>query len=384
MEIRRLGERFEALCGELFVAIGYEIETQWSPVGSRSRSADIHASRQEESLVVDTKVVPANPPSLRELRDVVARSKAILSIVDSSSTHLVVVSCIVEPAHREWLERDFKIDIWDREQIDLELRRLRGKRVRLTNRFKQFFDELAGVEEIGEAARGLSERSIQSGSVGSPGFSEPTGDYLEFGEAGLGFSEEGPLEGDALRDKLRGTRAGRDDAKAYEALVEEIVTYLFGDYLVDPRAQSRTEDGLDILDLVYRVRAGHPFWDTLTRDFRTRAIIFECKNYSDGITPSQIYSTERYVNAAALRSVCFLVSRTVPHENAELAAFGAMREGGKLFVLLHDTHLEQMLAIRQAQRQLQAKEGSPVRDFANDPSEILDQAIYDFLTRMGR
>ncbi|MER9544682.1 hypothetical protein NKI72_21780 [Mesorhizobium sp. M0437] len=162
------------------------------------------------------------------------------------------------------------------------------------------------------------------------------------------------------------------------------MNYLFGDYLVDPRPQSRTEDGLDILDLVYRVRAGHPFWDTLTRDFRTRAIIFECKNYSDGITPGQIYSTERYVNAAALRSVCFLVSRAVPHENAELAAFGAMREGGKLFVLLHDAHLEEMLAIRQTQRQLQAKEGSPVRDFANDPSEILDQAIYDFLTRMGR
>ncbi len=132
------------------------------------------------------------------------------------------------------------------------------------------------------------------------------------------------------------------------------------------------------------MRPGHPFWDTLTRDFRTRAIIFECKNYSEGITPSQIHSTERYVNVGALRSVCYLVSRKEPHQNAELAAFGAMREGGKLFVLLHDKHLEQMLDIRQTQLRRETAEGAMRRDFGNDPAEILDQVIYEFLTHVSR
>ncbi|MBZ9673480.1 hypothetical protein [Mesorhizobium sp. ES1-3] len=301
-----------------------------------------------------------------------------MSLVDQAGSHVVIVSCNVEPGHLAWAQSNFRIRVWDRRQLEEELNRLPSGHTGLMGRFAKFFHEVAEVEYVGELARNIAE---------TPYSLEAETGRLSVSGAPASFTagKEDPLyEGTRLRNKLAAIPPGREHAKAYEAVIQEIVFYLFGRFLVDPKPQSRTEEGLDILDIVYRVRAGHPFWDTLTRDFRTRAIIFECKNYSDGITPNQIYSTERYVNVSALRSVCFLVSRKEPQENAELAAFGAMREGGKLFVLLHDKHLAEMLDIRQTQVRQETDAGTPVRDFSNDPSEVLDQVIYDFLTRVAR
>ncbi|AZO09717.1 hypothetical protein EJ074_11845 [Mesorhizobium sp. M3A.F.Ca.ET.080.04.2.1] len=380
MEIRKLGEEFENLCDELLRAMGYTTTKNWRPIESWPQAADILALSNDERLSIDTKVVPANPPTLSELRDNVARSKALLSLVDQAGSHAVMLSCNVEPEHRGWAENNFAIKVWDRTHLVRELGRLAPEHTELTNRFVAFFRDLAGVEYVSDLARNFAVDAAQPHRLEA----ETGRIKLTGGEATFGTVGDPAREGRRLRKRLAGLRPGLDDAKAYEALVQEIVFYLFGDYLVDPRPQSRTQDGLDILDIVYRVRAGHPFWDTLTRDFRTRAIIFECKNYKEGITPAQIYSTERYVNVGALRSVCFLLSRKEPHEHAELAASGAMREGGKLFVLLHDKHLEQMLDIRQTQLRREAETGASDRDFANDPSEVLDQVIYDFLTRVSR
>lgn len=379
MEVRRLGEEFVRLCEELIRAKGYTTTLDWRPTAGWPQAADILANSKEDRLSIDTKVVPSNPPSLSELRDTVARSKALLSLVDQAGSHVVILSCTVEPEHLLWAQRNFAIQVWDRTHLEQELHSLTHRHIGLKKRFQKYFKELAEVEYVGALARGFAETPYHLEA--DTGRLTISGGQVTFG----GAARQDPAnEGERLRKKLAALPPGRDSAKAYEAVIQEIVFYLFGDFLVDPRPQSRTEDGLDILDIVYRVRAGHPFWDTLTRDFRTRAIIFECKNYSEGITPNQIYSTERYVNVGALRSVCFLVSRKDPQENAELAAFGAMREGGKLFVLLHDKHLAEMLDIRQTQLRREMEIGTPNRDFANDPSEILDQVIYDFLTRVGR
>jgi hypothetical protein len=54
-----------------------------------------------------------------------------------------------------------------------------------------------------------------------------------------------------------------------------------------------------------------------------------------------------------------------------------MREAGKLFVFLSDDDLVQMIKMKDAQLQAGGGEG-------NDPTEVLDQKIYDFIARILR
>ena len=65
-------------------------------------------------------------------------------------------------------------------------------------------------------------------------------------------------------------------------------------------------------------------------------MIFEFKNYSEKITQKEIYTTERYLYAKALRSVAIIVSANGYEENAYWAAKGSLRENGKL-IMLFDT-----------------------------------------------
>jgi hypothetical protein len=185
----------------------------------------------------------------------------------------------------------------------------------------------------------------------------------------------------SLCTELRQLKPGRATARAYEKLMERILEYLFGEYLLDPQPQRRQEDSLSILDITYRIRPSHSFWDTLTRDFRARVIVFEFKNYKNPIRSMQIYSTERYIHVGALRPVCFLISRKSPHKHAMNAALGAMRESGKLLVLLSDDDICKMLDLRDAQLRISA---SNEEYFQNDPTIVLDQRIYQVLSTMPR
>ncbi len=251
MEVRRLGEEFEKLCDELLRAIGYSTELQWRPAPEWPQAADILAYGKGDRLAIDLKVVPSNPASLSDLRDTVARSKALLSLVDRAGNHVVMLSCTAEPDHLIWAESTFAIKVWDRVFIERELRRLSSKHADLKKRFKKFFGDLAEVEKVGETARALAEEQGAYVLKAETGVFRLSGGSVNF----VGAARHDPEhEGDRLRKKLAALPPGREDAKAYEALVQEIVFYLFGEFLVDPRPQSRTEDGLDILDLVYRVR----------------------------------------------------------------------------------------------------------------------------------
>ncbi len=96
--------------------------------------------------------------------------------------------------------------------------------------------------------------------------------------------------------------------KEYEVLCQQVFAYVFDPYLYDFRRQVETTDGANRYDFICRIKSGNGFWDSVRGDFRTRAILFECKNYSDQITADQVYSTERYLFSTALRTVCFLIS----------------------------------------------------------------------------
>jgi hypothetical protein len=144
---------------------------------------------------------------------------------------------------------------------------------------------------------------------------------------------------------------------------------LFDPHLYGFESQVETSDGANRYDFICRIKPGDPFWDAIKMDFRTRSILFECKNYSEPITADQIYSTERYLFSRALRSVCLLISRLNSDDSAKRAAQGTMRESGKLILLVCNADLIRMLRLK-AQNE--------------NPTEILDEMIWDFIIRLPR
>ena len=131
---------------------------------------------------------------------------------------------------------------------------------------------------------------------------------------------------------------GRPTFTKYEELCYKLLKNAFSDDLALWREQQKSNKDLYRFDLLCRIKDGNQktFWSILERYFNSKYVIFEFKNYSEKITQKEIYTTERYLYAKALRSVAIIVSANGYEENAYWAAKGSLRENGKL-IMLFDT-----------------------------------------------
>lgn len=357
-DIRRYYLDFEALVAQVLEELNYEVEL----ASRRKRSDSIHeidiVARLPDGAVLPVEVKFFSRVTLARLRDdssLTARLKQFAS----KSRPLLVYSSDIEPSRRVWAQEEFQIEVWDR-SILLGKAGLRT-RAALEQLFAQYEESRAA-----KPAPATPDLGMISAPAPEP---QPTPEPLP------------APKGKHLKARLRAIDAGRKDAKDYEAVCKDIIEYLFGDDLRDVRSQKRTTDGVNIYDLIYRVRPKHRFWTTLTRDFRARVVLFECKNYGKPIGAAQVFTTERYLSASALRPICFVLTRKPAHRHAVQAASGAMRETGKLLVFLSDVDIEQMLDAKDAQ----LKEGGSAQEMEdNDPTEVLDQAVYDFIAGIPR
>jgi hypothetical protein len=170
------------------------------------------------------------------------------------------------------------------------------------------------------------------------------------------------VKGEELCEELKNIACGRDNWRDYELKCQEVLEYLFEEDLSLWEQQARTDDGLSRFDLVCRIASRDDYWKSLVSSFNTRFVLFEFKNYCDLIKQNQIYTTERYLFNKALRSVGFIISRNGASENAIIAAKGALKEHGKLILILSDTDICNMLKLKD-------KDDSP-NDYL---SEILDR-----------
>ncbi|WP_443970413.1 hypothetical protein [Sphingobium sp. CR28] len=124
------------------------------------------------------------------------------------------------------------------------------------------------------------------------------------------------------------------------------------------------------MDIIARlVPTENPFWSSLASDFRTRYVIFEFKNYSDPISQDQIYTTEKYLFTAALRSVAIIVARNGASESARKARRGSLREQGKLILCIGMDQLCEMLR---------------KRDGGGDPTDHLYEQLDELLMTIAR
>lgn len=132
---------------------------------------------------------------------------------------------------------------------------------------------------------------------------------------------------------------------AYENNCTEALKILFQKDLTLWNEQKKSNADLYRFDLICKIRDEQtsPFWNFIQTFFNTKYIIFEFKNYSEQITQSEVYTTEKYLYAKALRSVAILISCQGTNENANKAIRGILRESGKLIISISNLDMMNML-----------------------------------------
>lgn len=186
------------------------------------------------------------------------------------------------------------------------------------------------------------------------------------------FAQMESEEATRFLNDLRCLRKGKTHWRSYEQLCENILKFLFDDQLKSWKRQHGTDDGSNRFDLICqmtRTEKTTAFWDFLQTNFQSRYVLFEFKNYSRKIKQPQILSTEKYLFAQSLRKAAIILSRSGADAGAHAVAKGALRENGKLILVVCDDHIKRML---------EAKING------DEPSEILLEAADDFLMSIER
>lgn len=152
-----------------------------------------------------------------------------------------------------------------------------------------------------------------------------------------------PSRGKKISDEVSLVKAGKDGASAFEKICAKALQYIFEDDLTAWLEQPVSDTGLNRYDMIARIVSIEGFWTALVQDYRTRYVIFEFKNYEKPIKQTQIYTTEKYLYPAAMRSTAIILSREGADDNALAATRGALRESGKLILNISVAELKEML-----------------------------------------
>jgi hypothetical protein len=257
---------------------------------------------------------------------------------------MLVVSCLVPPELRTRLEEKFSLTIIDRSEL---------------------LAWITGIPELLDALSALLDPTPSELEA------QPTRRALEdvdaryLGPAG----EPEDSRGTDLCTQLRELKRGKTTWAAYETICEGVLRYLFSNDLQGWHKQKSTDDGLNRFDYVCRIRPTTDFWQFVVQHLDSRYAVFEFKNYAEKIKQGQILTTEKYLLERGLRRVAVVFSRLGADANATRMARGAMREQGKLILVLSDEDVCKMLHMKER---------------GEDPSDFLFETADNFLLALAR
>lgn len=265
---------------------------------------------------------------------------------------LLIVSSVVPRAIKEQL-KEKGIILWDRSNIANFL--LAVNRDDLLVDLGQFITESQQGIDTSYPYEDIDEDTSQ--------------DPLSYFSSNLPQTAQPLNKGELLITELNEIPLGKPGWSSFERKCIEMLKYLFDADLSVWDAQVRTDDSLSRYDLISRIVAMDDFWRTLVQSFNSRYILFEFKNYIDPLPASQIYTTERYLYPKALRAVSMIIARKGASLNAVSAAKGALRENGKLILILNQEDLEEMLRRK---------------DRGDSPSDYLSDKLDEHLISLSR
>lgn len=332
---------FEDLVRRILEANNFYVSFH-SPRGERG--FDLLGNMGRETWAIEVKYyrTARAQPSLIDAAAARLSSNGIYSGIQKG---MLIVSCIIPPEFREALEDKYSITFVD--QVDLRV---------WCASFPDLAEELDAILEINpsepQSAHPLRDKPTQR--------SKYLGD----------FSPQPPdTKGTELCLELRSITKGKRSWAKYEKVCEKILRYLFPNDLHGWHAQMRTDDGLNRYDYVCRVRPTTEFWKFVIDHLNSRYVLFEFKNYADRIKQGQILTTEKYLLEKGLRRMAIVMTRVGADSHAVVMTQGAMREHGKLMLIINDEKVCEMLHMKER---------------GEDPTDCLFELADNFLLTLPR
>lgn len=311
------GYLFEVLVEDLFKSYGC---TTNRTVYEKDAQYDVCAEKNGKKLYIEAKSVRSRMLSQQSVLSVMARAK----IMDlKSNEYFILVTANIVP-------------------------KMVKEKIRFENNF--FLIDLAELLYMVQDSEELKYRllSLIEFTTESIELREPT-EFLQM----LDVTEDDNLDSlvdaqDEIKRLLIEVKSWEQDKRTsteYEKLCTKVLSVLFSKDLTLWREQQRSNEDLYRFDLICKIKDDviSAFWKFIEEYFRSKYVIFEFKNYKDVITQKEIYTTEKYLYAKALRSVAIIISCNGSDDNAKKAIKGTLRENGKLILNLSNRDLENML-----------------------------------------
>jgi len=332
---------FEQLVGKLLTANGFQLE--YNAPNGIDRGFDFLAMFANDYWAVEVKYYRTARAQLSLVETAAARLSNCITR-QAGKKGMLVVSCSLSPDNRLALEDKFGLLFVDRSDLFIWASKLPGT-----------IDELSAL---------LEERKLPS--------ELPKGRDVKESLAAIHLPAKATpadTRGTDLCTALRSVQRGKVAWGDYEKLCDQILKYLFPNDLHGWHKQKRTDDGLNRFDYICRIKSTTDFWTFLLDHLNSRYVIFEFKNYRGLIKQGQILTTEKYLLEKGLRRVAIILSRAGADKNAIAMTQGAMRESGKLMLVLDDDKLCRLLLSKER---------------GEDPTDLLFEVADDFLLSLPR
>jgi hypothetical protein len=347
MQLPEQWRQFEDLVQRILEARGFSV-TPHSPRGDAGYDFTGFLKNQRWAIEVKYYRTDRAQPHLIEAA---ARRVAQFREQASSYRGMLIVSCTLPAEMRAAFELKFSILFVDR--VDLKM---------WTAGSPLLSEELDVL--MGASIKAKEEVAVSRDDPLERVPSEPPID-LEF----VSPLPPTDVRGSELCADLKLIKPGKVAWPHYEAFCAQALKYLFPNDLEGWHKQKRTDDGLNRFDFVCRLRPTTEFWNFLIDHLNSRYVLFEFKNYTDKIAQGQILTTEKYLLERALRRVALIFTRKGPDDDAIKMTQGAMREHGKLMLVIDDDKLCKMLHLKER---------------GEDPSDYLFNLADDFLLSLPR
>ncbi|MEL3972053.1 hypothetical protein AAEO50_07165 [Rossellomorea oryzaecorticis] len=145
---------------------------------------------------------------------------------------------------------------------------------------------------------------------------------------------------ESLVKRLKGIIPGKNDAKKYEILMEEILRYVFSAYLTEPRVQVKTFDNREIIDMTFYNSATKGFWHDVKIKHHSNVIVIEVKN-KELLGNEDIFQISARLNDDIGR-FGIMVARNITELDKE-RIYRRLYKSNNVILLLSDEDIIQML-----------------------------------------
>lgn len=334
-------ELFEDLVRRILVANNFQVTVH---THRGDRGFDLLGTLGNERWAIEVKyyrTVRAQPT----LIEAAATRLVNNGITAQALKGMLVVSCVLSPELREVLAQKFSVTFVDR--VDLR-------------------NWVAASAELAEELDALMEADPSDPQATRPKRDDPRQGSKPLREVPAPPEDK---RGTELCQELKGIKRGKEAWAQYERVCAKILRYLFPNDLHGWHSQKRTDDGLNRFDFVCRVRPTTEFWKFVIDHLDSRYVLFEFKNYAGKIKQGQILTTEKYLLERGLRRMAIILTRVGAEPHALAMTQGAMREHGKLMLVVNDEKVCEMLHMKER---------------GEDPTDCLFELADNFLLSLPR